>query len=75
MSGCIGGSLRPFLYALCISIQSFLMKQKNTTAYLVSSLKELGITAAHHPAFDVDENVLFNGTGIYVQFALDYLNA
>lgn len=27
----------------------------------------------HHPAFDVDESVLWNGTGIYVQFAVDYL--
>ena len=51
-------------------------EEKNTTAYLVPSLKELGITAAHHhPAFDVDEDVLFHGTGIYVQFVLDYLNA
>ena len=27
----------------------------------------------HHPAFDVDEDVLYQGTGIYVQFAVDYL--
>ncbi len=27
----------------------------------------------HHPAFDVDEDVLVHGTGIYAQFALDYL--
>lgn len=29
----------------------------------------------HHPNFDVDEDVLASGTGIYVQFAMDYLNA
>ena len=28
----------------------------------------------HHPAFDVDESTLWNGTGIYVQFAVDYLD-
>lgn len=27
----------------------------------------------HHPAFDVDESVLWSGCGIYVQFAVDYL--
>ena len=27
----------------------------------------------HHPAFDVDESVLWQGTGIYAQFAVDYL--
>ena len=27
----------------------------------------------HHPAFDVDESILCHGTGIYVQFAVDYL--
>lgn len=27
----------------------------------------------HHPAFDVDESVLYQGTGIYAQFAVDYL--
>lgn len=44
--------------------------------YLGCRNEEKGITAAHHhPAFDVDEDVLYNGTGIYVQFALDYLNA
>ncbi len=28
----------------------------------------------HHPAFDVDESALRAGTGIYVQFAVDFLN-
>lgn len=27
----------------------------------------------HHPAFDVDESILSHGTGIYAQFAVDYL--
>ena len=27
----------------------------------------------HHPAFDVDESVLHHGAGIYVRFAVDYL--
>ena len=27
----------------------------------------------HHPAFDIDESVLHHGTGIYAQFAVDYL--
>lgn len=36
---------------------------------------EKGIVCSHHhPGFDVDESMLYNGTGIYVQFALDYLN-
>ena len=44
--------------------------------YLGCRNEEKGVTAPHHhPAFDVDEDVLFHGTGIYVQFALDYLNA
>lgn len=44
--------------------------------YLGCRKEEKGIIAAHHhPAFDVDEDVLYHGTGIYVQFALDYLNA
>ena len=42
--------------------------------YLGCRNEEKGITAPHHhPAFDVDEDVLFHGTGIYAQFALDYL--
>ena len=43
--------------------------------YLGCRNEAKGITAAHHhPAFDVDEEALHHGTGIYVQFALDYLN-
>lgn len=43
--------------------------------YLGARNKEKGIECVHHhPAFDVDESVLSHGTGIYVQFAADYLN-
>ena len=42
--------------------------------FFVGRNEEKGVTAPHHhPAFDVDEDVLFHGTGIYAQFALDYL--
>lgn len=35
---------------------------------------EKGIACSHHhPGFDVDESMLHNGTGIYAQFAVDYL--
>ena len=37
--------------------------------------REKGICCVHHhPDFEVDEEQLPNGTGIYVQFAIDYLN-
>lgn len=43
--------------------------------YLGARNKDKGIDCAHHhPAFDVDESILRHGTGIYVQFAVDYLN-
>ncbi len=43
--------------------------------YLGFRNEEKGIDCIHHhPAFDVDESVLHHGTGIYVQFAVDYLN-
>jgi amidohydrolase len=32
------------------------------------------VCSHHHPEFDVDESILSHGTGIYVQFAVDYLN-
>ena len=42
--------------------------------YLGCRNREKGIDCIHHhPAFDVDESVLWWGTGIYVQFALDFL--
>ncbi|MCD8221191.1 MAG: amidohydrolase [Clostridiales bacterium] len=42
--------------------------------YLGVGNREKGIDCiAHHPAFDVDESALQYGTGIYAQFALDYL--
>lgn len=43
--------------------------------YLGCRNEEKGITAAqHHPMFDVDETILKNGVGVYVRFAVDYLN-
>ena len=43
--------------------------------YLGVRNREKGIECiAHHPAFAVDEDVLYHGTGIYVRFALNYLN-
>ncbi len=42
--------------------------------YLGVGNREKGIDCVlHHPAFDVDESALQYGTGIYAQFALDYL--
>lgn len=42
--------------------------------YLGCRNEAKGVTAPHHhPAFDVDEDVLYHGTGIYAQFAFDYL--
>ena len=42
--------------------------------YLGCRNRKKGIDCIHHhPAFDVDESVLWWGTGIYVQFALDFL--
>jgi TlyA family rRNA methyltransferase/putative hemolysin len=36
--------------------------------------EEKGIVCTHHhPSFDLDEDVLWKGTGIYVKFAVDYL--
>lgn len=35
-----------------------------------------GINSTHHnPDFDVDEDILHSGAGVYAQFAIDYLNA
>lgn len=43
--------------------------------YIGAKNSEKGIVCSHHhPGFDVDESILSNGTGIYVQFAMDYLN-
>lgn len=44
--------------------------------YLGARNLEKGIDClAHHPAFEVDEDVLYNGTAMYAQFAVDYLEA
>ena len=38
--------------------------------------EEKGIVCTHHhPSFDLDEDVLWKGTGIYVKFAVDYLSS
>ena len=44
--------------------------------YLGVRNREKGIVCTHHhPAFDVDEEALYHGTGIYVRFALGFLNS
>ena len=44
--------------------------------YLGIRNREKGIECTnHHPCFLVDEDALWNGVGVYVQFAVDYLNA
>jgi metal-dependent amidase/aminoacylase/carboxypeptidase family protein len=42
--------------------------------FLGAQNKAKGICCVHHhPAFDVDEDVLPLGAGVYAQFAIDYL--
>ena len=42
--------------------------------YLGARNLEKGIVCSHHhPAFDIDEDILSRGAGIYAQFAADYL--
>lgn len=42
--------------------------------YLGSRNKQKGIDCTnHHPGFDIDEDILYTGSAIYVQFAVDYL--
>lgn len=44
--------------------------------YLGIRNPEKGIDCiAHHPGFEVDEDVLYNGAAIYAQFAVDFLEA
>ena len=44
--------------------------------YLGTRNLEKGIDCvAHHPGFEVDEDVLYNGAAMYAQFAVDYLEA
>ena len=46
------------------------------TAYIGSANHEKGTDYPNHsPFFKVDEDVLWTGTGAYVQFAKDYLDA
>ena len=42
--------------------------------YLGVRNREKGIVCTHHhPSFDVDEDTLYHGAGIYARFALDFL--
>ena len=53
----------------------FMEKVPGVFLFLGARNKEKGICCVHHhPGFEVDEDVLPNGTGIEVQFALEYLN-
>lgn len=51
-------------------------KAPGVYGFLGARNREKGIVCSHHhPAFDVDEDILENGTAIYAQFAVDYLNS
>lgn len=50
-------------------------KAPGVFAFVGGRNKEKGmIYTAHHPSFDVDEESLYYASGIYAQFAFDYLN-
>ncbi|MCI8453164.1 MAG: amidohydrolase [Lachnospiraceae bacterium] len=54
----------------------FMEKVPGVYGFLGCRNREKGIDCVHHhPAFDVDEEVLYLGAGIYAQFAFDYLQA
>ncbi len=54
----------------------FMTEIPGVYAYLGSRNEAKGLTAKHHhPLFDIDEDVLHTGSGVYAQFAIDYLNA
>ncbi|MCR5346424.1 MAG: amidohydrolase [Fretibacterium sp.] len=49
---------------------------KGVFGYLGARNPSKGIDCVHHhPSFDVDEAILKDGTAVYVQFAVDYLNS
>ncbi|MEY8337592.1 amidohydrolase [Lachnospiraceae bacterium 62-35] len=53
---------------------SYLEHVPGVYGYIGFHNKEEGVECTHHhPSFDVDESVLCHGTGIYAQFAVDYL--
>lgn len=70
------GSLVPLAKSLGAEDFSVYMEHvPGVFGYLGTRNLEKGIDCIHHhPSFDVDEDALFHGTGIYVRFALDYLN-
>lgn len=50
-------------------------KAPGVYGYIGVRNEEKGICATHHnPAFDIDEEALHSGAGIYAQFAVDFLN-
>ena len=50
-------------------------KAPGVYGYIGARNEAKGITSTHHnPAFDIDEDVLHSGAGIYAQFAVDFLN-
>ena len=52
----------------------YMEKTPGVYGFLGARNKEKGICCVHHhPNFDVDEDVLPDGTGIYAQFAVDFL--
>lgn len=50
-------------------------KAPGVYGYIGARNEAKGFTSVHHnPAFDIDEDILHSGAGIYAQFAVDYLN-
>jgi amidohydrolase len=50
-------------------------KAPGVYGYIGARNEAKGFTSTHHnPAFDIDEDILHSGAGIYAQFAVDYLN-
>lgn len=51
-------------------------KAPGVYGFLGARNRDKGIACSHHhPEFDIDEDILENGTAIYAQFAVDYLNS
>ena len=50
-------------------------KTRGVYGFLGARNAAKGLTATHHnPGFEIDEDILHTGAGIYAQFALDYLH-
>lgn len=53
----------------------YMEKTPGVYGFLGARNKDKGICCVHHhPDFDVDEDVLPDGAGIYAQFAVDFLS-